>query len=231
MTQAEISHSTAGYEADPKDLRRLGRKVRNRLSANRAAQPIVTQGAELWGVPGFFDALECGRLMTMIDAVARPSTAYAEESDIGARTSYSGDLDPFDPFVATLERRIDALLGLERDSGEILQGQRYAPGQYFKPHVDWFPPGSPGWRRETPRGGKRSFTAMAYLNAVEGGGETDFPELDIAIAPQPGTLLVWNNATPDGAPNPLTVHAGNPVIKGTKYIVTKWYRCRPAHGG
>jgi len=107
-----------------------------------------------------------------------------------------------------------------------MQGQRYLAGQEFKEHIDWFPPGSPGWQREGAFGGQRAVTVTVYLNAVEQGGETDFPKLDIAVAPRAGTLLIWNNADPDGVPNPRTSHAGNPVIRGTKYIVTKWYRCR-----
>ena len=45
------------------------------------------------------------------------------------------------------------------------------------------------------------------------------------MTPRAGTLLVWNNADERGMPNPWTLHAGNPVVRGTKYVVTKWYRC------
>jgi len=38
---------------------------------------------------------------------------------------------------------------------------------------------------------------------------------------------VWNNADEDGLPNLRTLHAGNPVTRGVKYIITKWYRARP----
>lgn len=210
---------------DQDRLRLIGRRVRKRLAANRAVQRIASDAAELWVVPRFFNEIECGRLIAMIDAVAKPSLAYAESHDAGARTSYSGDLDPADPLVRKLERRIDVLLGVDHATGEALQGQRYSAGQYFKPHIDWFPPGSVGWQRESPRGGQRAFTAMVYLNAVEEGGETDFPRLDIAIRPTPGALLVWNNADEHGVPNPFTAHSGNPVVRGTKYVVTKWYRC------
>ena len=67
---------------------------------------------------------------------------------------------------------------------------------------------------------------MAYLNPVEEGGATAFPLLGISFEPRPGTLLIWNNADPEGVPNPQTIHAGMPVVKGTKYIITKWYRSR-----
>ena len=67
---------------------------------------------------------------------------------------------------------------------------------------------------------------MAFLNKVEEGGHTFFPEIEAAIEPEPGVLLIWNNALPDGTPNEATLHAGTPVVKGQKYVLTKWYRTR-----
>ncbi len=67
---------------------------------------------------------------------------------------------------------------------------------------------------------------MAFLNSVAEGGHTDFSEIGASIEPKPGVLLIWNNARPDGTPNEATLHAGTPVIKGEKYILTKWYRTR-----
>jgi prolyl 4-hydroxylase len=212
---------------DRERLRVLGLKVRRRLAARKNVSQIMSNGAELWVVEHFLNAVECGRLMSMTDTVARPSEAYALSYDSGVRTSYSGDVDPRDPFIRKLQRRIDDLLGLESSMGETIQGQRYMPGQEFKAHIDWFPPNSPAWQREKVHGGQRAFTVMAYLNPVEEGGETDFPKLDIAVRPHAGALLIWNNADENGVPNPLTAHAGNPVIRGTKYIITRWYRCFP----
>ncbi|MET4131553.1 hypothetical protein ABIE62_000665 [Porphyrobacter sp. MBR-155] len=51
-----------------------------------------------------------------------------------------------------------------------------------------------------------------------------FSALGIEITPQPGVLLIWNNALPDGCPNDATLHAGLPVERGAKYVITKWYR-------
>jgi len=220
---AETSAASEAIEPDQDILRKLGRKVRSRLNTNQAAQKVAVDKAELWAVSGFFDAIECGRLITMIDAVARPSIAQGGYSD-ASRTSFSGDLDPRDPFVASLQKRIDDLVGMAPANGERIEGQRYLPGQQFSPHTDWFPPGTEVGAEERRYGGQRAVTAMAYLNQVEEGGETDFPYLGIAIRPRPGTLLVWNNADENGMPNPWTVHAGNQVTRGVKYIITKWYR-------
>ena len=211
---------------DKQRLRRLGRKVRERLSDLPEAYRIPADKAELFAVGDFFTPEECGRLMAMIDAVAQPSRAYDASYDSGYRTSYSGDVDPHDPFVRKLQRRLDDLLGIDPSYGETIQGQRYLPGQQFQAHCDWFPGDTAYWEEEKRTGGQRSITAMAYLNAVEEGGATAFPHLGVSIEPTPGALLIWNNADPEGNPNPWTIHAGMPVVRGVKYIITKWYRSR-----
>jgi prolyl 4-hydroxylase len=223
---AEPMMIDAGDNPDGQRLRRTGRKVRERLAANPAVYRLPCEKAELWAVGDFLSPEECGRLMVMIDAVAKPSRAFDAEYASGYRTSYSGDPDPHDPFVKRIQRRIDDLLGIDPSYGETIQGQRYLPGQQFQAHTDWFPANTPYWETERDRGGQRCFTAMAFLNAVEEGGHTAFPHLDISVEPKPGALLIWNNADADGVPNPWTLHAGTPVQRGVKYIVTKWYRVR-----
>jgi prolyl 4-hydroxylase len=162
----------------------------------------------------------------MIDSVARPSELHDVAYVAKFRTSYSGNFDPWDPVVMSISRRIDDLLGMPPRCGETIQGQRYLPGQEFKPHCDWFYPDQPYWPKERKRGGQRSWTAMAFLNTVEEGGHTHFVHVGASIEPKPGVLLVWNNAHPDGSPNEDTIHAGTPVVKGVKYVLTKWYRTR-----
>lgn len=207
-------------------LKRVGAAVRRRLEADPGIYRVPTDRAEIFAVGEFLTPAECERLVAMIDTVARPSalhdTAYAAKF----RTSYSGDFDRWDPFVMSISRRIDDLLGIAPEWGETIQGQRYLPGQEFQPHTDWFYPDQPYWPLERKRGGQRSWTAMAYLNPVEEGGHTFFTTIGASIEPRPGVLLAWNNARPDGTPNPDTIHAGTPVIKGAKYVLTKWYRTR-----
>ncbi|MEO0033432.1 MAG: hypothetical protein RIS94_3190 [Pseudomonadota bacterium] len=213
-------------DPDTPALQRIGESVRARLDSDPSAYRLPVEGLEIYGFANFFTPAECERLITIVDAVAFPSRTYDHQPD-GARTSYSGDVNPDDPFIRMLQRRIDDLLGLDPCLGETLQGQRYAVGQEFRQHYDTFHPSQPFWTQEQQRGGQRSWTAMAYLNAVEEGGSTDFPLVDLSIPPQAGALLVWNNMKPDGTRNSKALHAGTPVLRGTKYVLTKWYRARP----
>ena len=211
---------------DQDALARIGECVRARLLADPAAYRVADDRIELFAIGGFLSEPECARLRDKIDAVARPSALHELDYASGFRTSYSGDLDPRDAFVAGLSQRIDAVIGAQAAIGEPVQGQRYHPGQQFKPHNDWFYTSEGYWPQEEARGGQRSWTAMAYLNTVEAGGATAFTLLGLEIEPEPGVLLLWNNALPDGRPNEATLHAGMPVARGVKYIITKWYRTR-----
>jgi prolyl 4-hydroxylase len=70
--------------------------------------------------------------------------------------------------------------------------------------------------------GDRVATFMAYLSNVELGGSTSFPLLGIASKPQIGDAVFWVNLRASGLSDPLTVHAGCPVIVGDKWITNKW---------
>ena len=49
---------------------------------------------------------------------------------------------------------------------------------------------------------------------------------NFSFTPLRGMTLAWNNLLPDGRANPATLHQGMKVRRGTKYIVTKWFRER-----
>jgi len=67
---------------------------------------------------------------------------------------------------------------------------------------------------------------MIYLNRPEDGGATRFKTIGKTVQPETGKLLAWNNLLPDGRPNPATLHQGMKVRRGTKYVLTKWFRER-----
>ncbi len=190
-------------------------------------QKVPSPKLHLFIKRNFLSADECARIIELIDTKRRPSTIADDIGDPLFRTSETCDLDSAHPDVAELEERISELTGIERRFGEPTQGQRYAVGQEFKAHTDYFEPNGLDFHKHCTRTGQRTWTVMIYLNEPEAGGATRFKMIDKTVQPEHGKLLAWNNLLPDGRVNPSTLHHGMKVRSGVKYIVTKWFRERP----
>lgn len=173
-------------------------------------------------VPGFVTPSECATLIGLIEASRQPSTTTTGEP--GFRTSDTCNLaDQDSPLVPVLDQRIAALLRQPLELGEPIQGQHYAEGQEFKAHRDYFTADALK-KHSTPAWGQRTWTCMVYLNVPQVGGGTHFPQLGVRITPTLGTAIAWSNLLANGAVNPATLHHGEPVIRGRKVIITKWFR-------
>ena len=225
---AELSRTSAAEEDSPPRLRaraEIGAAVRARL-AEAGAEKLPAVGFELYRVRGFADAEQCAALVGLIERDLFPSGVLGKEIP-GFRTSKSCNLSARDAPVEAFEAKVSALVGIARPFGESVQGQRYEVGQQFKPHHDFFHKGESYYEDVAQTGGQRTWTAMLFLNRPEAGGYTNFPQAAVRAAPEEGTLLVWNNMTPDGRPNRNSLHQGMPVEAGRKYVLTKWFRERP----
>lgn len=207
-------------------LAEIGKSTIARLKRAPGVQIVSGIGIDVYLIQNFLTARECGGLIAMIDADRKPSTILSSDPDPTFRTSESCDLDRWNPFVEAVDARICKLLGMKPRQGETLQGQRYAVGQQFKAHHDFFHTDQPYWEDEKTRGGQRCWTAMIYLDQPAGGGETMFPDAGFQITPRTGMLLAWNNMDASGKPNHKSLHESLPVTAGIKNIVTKWYRER-----
>jgi len=211
----------------PSSLRQqAGLTVAQRLDALPDVVRAEVPGVQIYYQLDFLDAAQCDTLIATIDSNRRPSSLLSDRSDPKFRTSESCDMNRYAPEVQPIDEAIAALLGLPADHGETLQGQRYAPGQHFRAHHDYFHDTESYWQQMQASGGQRTWTTMIYLNDVADGGATWFPQAGFKVAPRCGLLLAWNNMNPDGTPNALTLHEGMAVVEGTKYIVTKWFRER-----
>ena len=199
-----------------------------RLAATPGVQRVPTRELELFVVRDFLDPEACAALIQRIDERRRPSEIADDVGIDNFRTSETCDLDWHDPLVGEVDRKISALLGLPLLASEPIQGQRYAPGQEFRPHTDTFEPGGYDFFLHTAETGQRTWTAMIYLNEPDEGGATRFKAIGKTVQPETGKLLAWNNLLPDGRPNPATLHQGMRVRRGTKYVLTKWFRERSA---
>lgn len=121
-----------------------------------------------------------------------------------------------------IEARIAALVNWPVENGEGIQVLRYAPGAEYKAHYDYFDPGQPGTAAILKRGGQRVGTLVMYLNTPEQGGATVFPDVDIDVQAVQGNAVFFAYGIP--SPTTLTLHGGAPVLKGEKWVATKWMR-------
>uniref|UniRef100_T1H3X7 Prolyl 4-hydroxylase alpha subunit domain-containing protein n=1 Tax=Megaselia scalaris TaxID=36166 RepID=T1H3X7_MEGSC len=66
--------------------------------------------------------------------------------------------------------------------------------------------------------------SLVYLNDIEHGGATVFPELDIGVNPRKGSAVFWYNLKENGDGDTRTIHAACPVLYGSKWVFNKWIR-------
>lgn len=201
-----------------------GESSTDRLLAKAGMQRAPSAKIELFQRRDFLSAELCEELIALIDAGRRPSTIADDNGDSYFRTSETCDLSASEPAVQRLEAMLLELNGIDPAHGEPVQGQRYAVGQEFKAHTDYFAPDGLDFHKFCSVAGQRTWTFMIYLNEVVAGGATRFKTVGKTFQPEAGKLLCWNNRRPDGSVNPNTLHHGMKVRKGVKYVITKWYR-------
>ena len=208
--------------------RKINYKHFYKNSITTKAQRIYFPFTQIYKKENFLTELECDQLILMISRDLRPSTV-ADDGDNclvnDYRTSKTSDLNYFkDPFYLNIDKKISNLMNLEPFFGETMQAQKYEVDEYYKEHYDFFSPFNHEFKTYCEWMGQRTWTTMIYLNDVEEGGETYFKYLNLKIKPKKGLLIAWNNLYINGFPNYKTMHEALPPKKGSKYIITKWWR-------
>jgi prolyl 4-hydroxylase len=179
-----------------------------------SAEPYVAASEK------FMTAAECAWLREAGEPALRPSlVADPRTGRMVPHPVRSSDAAMFGVFaedlvVNALNRRIAALSGTRLDQGEPLQLLRYRPGGEYKPHMDALP----------AEPNQRILTVLVYLSDDYEGGETSFPRTGLSFRGKAGDALLFRNASADGRADPLALHAGLPVTRGTKYLASRWIR-------
>lgn len=124
--------------------------------------------------------------------------------------------------VSMINARLALIANWPIECADALQLQKYDIGDRYVWHHDWYDLNQPSAYAQTQNGGQRIGTFILYLSDVEEGGATAFRSLE--IRPTKGNVVFFLNT--DDQLNPLkeNLHAGMPVIKGCKYIATRWLR-------
>lgn len=129
-----------------------------------------------------------------------------------------------DPILQGIEKRIALLTQIPIENGESLQVLHYSTNAEYKPHFDYFDKDTPGGLAHLNRGGQRVASFLMYLNTPEEGGETVFPTANFKVKPVKGNAVLFYNTHLDGTTDERSLHGGAPVLKGEKWLATKWFR-------
>lgn len=132
------------------------------------------------------------------------------------------------PLIMKLALLSEKLTGLPRNTQEMLQVAYYEPGGKFNDHYDACNEKNKDYCDKMNRyAGQRRSTLLIYLNDSFEGGETVFPKIHVTVKPKKGKGILFWNTTPEEVIIPESMHRGNPVVGGEKWICTKWSHVKP----
>ncbi|EXB28743.1 Putative prolyl 4-hydroxylase [Morus notabilis] len=124
---------------------------------------------------------------------------------ISASEDKTGTLD-------VIEEKIARATMIPRTHGEAFNVLRYNLGQRYNSHYDAFSAAEYG-----PQKSQR--------NGLNMNGNYDFEEcVGLKVKPQKGDGLLFYSLFPNGTIDPTSLHGSCPVIKGEKWVATKWIR-------
>ncbi|KAG4110363.1 hypothetical protein ERO13_D13G044500v2 [Gossypium hirsutum] len=191
--------------------------------------------------PNFATSEQCEHVIEMAKVNLKPSglalrEGETEESTKGTRTSSGTFISASEDETGTLdliEKKIAKVTSIPQSHGEAFNILRYEIGQKYDSHYDAFNPSEYG-----PQSSQRVASFLLYLSDVEEGGETMFPfENDmrvkgydyrqcagLKIKPRKGDGLLFYSLFLNGTIDPTSLHGSCPVIKGEKWVATKWIR-------
>lgn len=192
--------------------------------------------------PNFATPEQCQAIIKIARSKLAPSSLALRKGETtkstqGIRTSSGTFLIASEDSTETLkyiEEKIARATMIPRDHGEAFNILRYEIGQKYASHYDSFNPAEYG-----PQKSQRVASFLLYLSDVEKGGETMFPfenrsNMDInydyqkciglKVKPRQGDGLLFYSLLTNGTIDPTSLHGSCPVIKGEKWVATKWLR-------
>lgn len=203
---------------------------------------VLSWNPRVFFFPDFLDSDRCDAIVRKAKGSLSPSglalrPGDLEEDSKDVRTSsgtFLGSSDDPSGALAFVERKMANAAMLPVAFGEAFNVLRYNIGQKYDAHADYFDPKDYG-----PQESQRIATFLLYLTDVEEGGETMFPyeggrnlegEFDftkcigLTVPPKKGAAILFWSILPNGTLDNSSVHGSCPVIRGEKWVATKWIR-------
>jgi hypothetical protein len=155
-----------------------------------------------------FEALQGEHIIRQDDGPGAPRFVelnLTQQWERGHEMAFEAILPLFEAYSRDLQ--INTAQWPEELAFEELRIKRYQPGgdDEFPEHVDVGDHAS----------ARRFLAALLYLNDVEDGGATEFPQWGQQIQPRAGSVVVFPPLWP-------WLHAGQPPVSGPKYILSTY---------
>jgi prolyl 4-hydroxylase len=195
------------------------------VSLNLTVISKTPEGPRAFLIENLLSKFECEHIVKEGKSVIRPSAVGTDGGfKSSTRTSENGWLRrDRNEILDTIHKRFADVLGLDnelvnsRGIAEELQVVRYEPGQQYQPHHDF---------SDTGIQNQRFLTLLLYIDAAEEGGATSFPKANngrgLRVKPPVGSGVLFYSMMPDGNGDDLSLHAGEPVVKGRKWVCNLW---------
>ncbi len=197
--------------------------IYNGVNPNYPNLNVLNQNPPIFSVTNFLTTTECDFLINVAQDCFSPAPVVGKGAGevSPSRTSSTCYLARED--LPRYLAKVCALTGKPVEHCELPQVGRYYPSQQYLQHFDAFDLSNEDGRRFASNGGQRTVTVLVYLNDVERGGTTFFPNLNLDVKPQKGMALVFFPSTVDGYLDKNALHAAKPAID-TKYVSQVWIR-------
>jgi predicted 2-oxoglutarate/Fe(II)-dependent dioxygenase YbiX len=212
------------------------KKLRASVSAEALRRPparrVLLEQPRARVFENFATPQECDWLIERCRHRLAPAQVY-ENSGVERRhhagrnnSEAAYELDAADIVLSLIHDRIARASGVPVEHFELGQLLHYELGQTFMRHSDFL---QPGMHEEIEARGQRVATFLTYLSDDYEGGETEFTELGFKFKARKGDALMFLNVDADGAPDPMSMHAGLPPTRGEKWVLSLWLRGKPVN--
>ncbi len=177
----------------------------------------------------FLTKEECNIIIELARPLLQRSGVVQESSISDDRTSTGVFLETnMHPVLEKISKKVSEITNIPTENQEDIQVVNYQKGQYYNEHYDECFEDTKECK-ESSKSGRRKNTFFIYLNNVEEGGFTGFPNISKKVIPKLGRAVSWNNILEsDGniINDPCSLHIGIKPDKGEKWALTVWSRDR-----
>ncbi|XP_059282524.1 probable prolyl 4-hydroxylase 9 isoform X3 [Lycium ferocissimum] len=170
--------------------------------------------------PNFASIEQCQSIIKIAKANLEPSSlalrkGETEDTTKGIRTSSGTFISASEDKTGILDRieeKIAKATMIPKTHGEAFNVLRYEIGQRYQSHYDAFDPAQYG-----PQKSQRNGQNMD--------GKYDFSKcIGLKVKPRRGDGLLFYSLFPNGTIDLTSLHGSCPVIRGEKWVATKWIR-------